>query len=164
MVDPAQAAGATSASITGLEAQVMAAQAEGAAISTYSTPSAPLMRQNAAKIAALRGQIEAEKRRLASTSQPTTNLAQRVYEYEGLAVDKDYAEKRLQVALESYDQARAVAAQRERFVVRVTNPNYPDEPVLPKRFLSFIETIIVAVAGYAIIALAIAGVRDHQGI
>ena len=67
-------------------------------------------------------------------------------------------------ALGSYDSARTAAAQRERFVVRVVNPNYPDRPTLPRRFLSFLETLAAAAAAYAIIALAIAGVRDHQGI
>ena len=57
-----------------------------------------------------------------------------------------------------------LASQRERFLVRAVNPNYPDSPTLPKRILRFFEVLAVAVALYAIVALSIAGVRDHQGI
>ncbi|MGZ8370256.1 MAG: hypothetical protein ACXWVH_04275 [Caulobacteraceae bacterium] len=163
VLDPSASATATSGAIQALEAQVAQVQGEAASIATYSTANAPLMRQNAARLATLRAQIAAEKQRLASSGN-SNSLAEKVYQYEGLAVDKEYAEKRLVAALESFDQARALASQRERFVVRVVSPNYPDEATLPRRFLSFIETVLVALAAYAIVALAIAGVSDHQGI
>lgn len=162
LVDPTANASATGGTITGLEQQLLAANAELAQISTYSTANAPQVRQLRARITAIQGQIASEKQRLASTSQPNT-IANRLYEYEGLAVQNEYAEKRLVTALASYDQARTIASQRERFLVRVTNPNYPDEATLPNRVLNFFEAILAAVAAYAIIALAIAGVRDHQG-
>jgi capsule polysaccharide export protein KpsE/RkpR len=56
------------------------------------------------------------------------------------------------------------ASQRERFLVRAVDPNYPDEPTLPKRILRSFEVIAIAIALYAIVTLTIAGVRDHQGI
>jgi capsule polysaccharide export protein KpsE/RkpR len=40
----------------------------------------------------------------------------------------------------------------------------PDHATQPNRLLSFIEAMIVSIAAYGIIALVIAGVRDHQGI
>ncbi len=79
-------------------------------------------------------------------------------------VKSEYAEKALVAALSSYDQARATASQRERFLVRIIPPHVPDRPTLPNRMLSFIEALLVAAAAYGIIALIVAGVRDHQGI
>ncbi|HEX8232968.1 MAG TPA: hypothetical protein VF559_06465 [Caulobacteraceae bacterium] len=162
LVDPSTNASTTSGTIHSLEQQLLTANAEMAQVGTYSTPNAPQMRQLQARVAALQRQVAVERQRLAGTSQPNT-IASRLYEYEGFAVQSEYAQRRLVAALESYDQARTVASQRERFLVRVTNPSYPDEATLPNRPLNFLEAILAAMAAYAIIALVIAGVRDHQG-
>ncbi len=79
-------------------------------------------------------------------------------------MNNDYAEKQLVAAMAANDTAKTLAGQRERFLVRITNPNLPEEAALPHRLLSFIEALIVLLAAYGIVALAIAGVRDHQGI
>ncbi len=49
-------------------------------------------------------------------------------------------------------------------MVKVVAPHLPDRPSRPHRLLSFLESLIVAIAAYGVIALAVAGVRDHQGI
>jgi capsule polysaccharide export protein KpsE/RkpR len=40
----------------------------------------------------------------------------------------------------------------------------PDEAALPDRLVDFFEAMIIAIAAYGILALSIAGIRDHQGI
>ena len=49
-------------------------------------------------------------------------------------------------------------------MVPAVAPNLPDEPTEPHRLTSFLEAMLVLIAVYGIVALAIAGVRDHQGI
>src|SRR5665213_2919234 len=155
-------ASAQTGQITVLQQQIMQARATMASIATYSTANSPVMQQNQALINSLQSQIDKLQGTL--TSSNSKAMAQRLYEYEGLAVSNDYAEKRLVAALAAYDAARALADQRERFLVRVTEPTMPDDPALPDRLLDFIEALIIAVAAYGIIALSIAGIRDHQGI
>ena len=163
IVEPTQAAAAQQAEISTLLQALNAAQAERAALASYSTASNPLAKQADARIASLQQQLAAAKANLASTSQGNT-VAQKLYGYEGLALANEYAAKKLESARANFDQARILASQRERFLVRAVNPNYPDSPTLPKRILRFFEVLAVAVALYAIVALTIAGVRDHQGI
>ncbi len=141
----------------------MQTRAELATMLTVNTPNSPQARQLQARIGALEGQIAETQKKVADTSR-SDNLAKRLYDYEGLLVANEYAEKQLVAALGAYDNALAVASQRERFLVRIVNPNLPDRPTQPKRLLSFIEALLVVVAAYGIIALAVAGVRDHQGI
>jgi capsular polysaccharide transport system permease protein len=162
LLDPVAIASAQTSQISALQQQIVQAQATRASLATYSTPNAPAMAQNQALINSLQAQIKALQDKLTSTRSGA--MAQRLYEYEGLAVTNDYAEKRLVAALQAYDAARALADQRERFVVRVTEPNMPDKPTLPTRWLDFIEAMIIAIAAYGILALSIAGIRDHQGI
>ncbi len=163
MLDPQLTAGATSGTINGLETQILQTRAELASLLTYNTPHSPQVVQLRARIAALEGQITETRRKVADTSR-TDNLAQRLVVYEGLVVANEYAEKQLVAALGAYDSALAVAGQRERFLVRIVSPNLPDRPSQPKRLLMFLEAMLVVVAAYGIVALAIAGVRDHQGI
>jgi capsular polysaccharide transport system permease protein len=162
LLDPVAVASAQTGQITALQQQIMQARATMATLGTYSTPNAPAMQQNQALINSLEAQIKGLQSKL--TSNNSGAMAQRLYEYEGLAVANDYAEKRLVAALGAYDGARSLADQRERFLVRVTEPNVPDEPALPNRWLDFFEAMIIAIAAYGILALSIAGIRDHQGI
>jgi BexC/CtrB/KpsE family polysaccharide export inner-membrane protein len=162
LLDPVAIASAQTGQITSLQQQIMQARATMASMATYSTPNAPAMQQNQALINSLQAQINALQTRL--TANKSGAMAQRLYEYEGLAAANEYAEKRLAAALASYDGARVLADQRERFLVRVTEPNMPDDPALPNRWLDFFEAMIIAIAAYGILALSIAGIRDHQGI
>jgi BexC/CtrB/KpsE family polysaccharide export inner-membrane protein len=163
MLDPLMTAGATSGTINTLQQEVLQTRAEIATLLTYNTPNSPQVTQLKARISALEGQIAETQHKVDDTSR-SDNLAKRLYEYEGLVVTNEYAEKQLVAALGAYDAALAVAGQRERFLVRIVNPNLPDRPAQPKRLLTFLEALLVVVAAYGIIALAIAGVRDHQGI
>lgn len=162
LLDPVAVASAQTGQITALQQQILATKATMASLATYSTPNAPVMQQNQALVNSLEAQIKQLQTKL--TANNNGAMAQRLYEYEGLAVANDYAEKRLVAALGAYDAARSLADQRERFLVRVTEPNEPDDPALPERFLDFFEAMIIAIAAYGILALSIAGIRDHQGI
>ena len=163
MVDPAATAAARSGAVEAMQNQVLGAQADIASLMTYNTANSPQVVQLRAKVTALQGQIADAQRHLTSGSK-TDTMAQKLYDYEGLAVKSEYAERALVAAMGSNDSARALASQRERFLVRITNPNLPDQATEPKRLVAFIEALLVLVAVYGIIALAIAGVRDHQGI
>ncbi len=163
MLDPMSSAAAASGSVESMRAAVIQSQAEMAGLMTYNQPSAPAVVQLRARIQALQSQITQSQNRMTNPTAPTS-LAQQLYQYEGLMVANEYAEKQLVGAMTAYDTARAIADQRERFLVRIINPHLPDKATEPNRMLSFIETMVVLIAGYGIIALAVAGIRDHQGI
>ena len=133
IVDPAQAAQAQQGAISALTAQLNQARTDRSALTAYSTPNAPLVVQADAKIATIQRQLATEQSKLAGNSHDNT-VAQKLYGYEGLSVANDYAEKKLAAAMQNYDSARLVASQRERYLVRAVNPNFPDQPMLPRRF------------------------------
>ncbi len=163
MLDPVGVAAARSGSVMGLEDAVRSSKADLATLRTFNTDRSPQVVQLKARIAILESQIAQTQSDLTAPKRSDT-MAEKLLQYEGLMVTNDYNEKQLVAALSAYDSAKSVASQRERFLVKITNPNLPDRPVLPHRMLSFLESLIVVVAGYGVIALAIAGVRDHQGI
>jgi capsular polysaccharide transport system permease protein len=162
-IDPLTAAASTSSGMAGMQQQILQARTEMAALLSVNTPnSAPVM-QVRARIAGLEQQIVAEQKRIADTA-ARDNITQRLREFEGLQITSEYAEKQLVAALTAYDAAKSLASERERFIVPVIAPNLPQTATEPHRFASFFEALFVLVAVYGVVALAIAGIRDHQGI
>jgi capsular polysaccharide transport system permease protein len=163
LLDPTATAAAQSAAVMGQQQEVLQAKADLSSLLTYNTPKSPQVVQARARIAAIEAQIEDQQAQIA-TAKNNNTLAHQLYEYEGLAIANDYADKQLVAAQAAYDGAVSLATQRDRFLVRVIEPNLPEKASEPHRLLAFFEALIVLIAAYGIIALAIAGVRDHQGI
>ncbi len=161
-LDPAASAIATSTGVSAMQQEVIELRADMAAQLSFNRPNSPQMTQAMAKIKGLEQQIAIQQKAIASKS--SDSIAERLRTFEGLQVTSEYAERNLVAALSAYDAARNVASERERFVVPAVVPNLPDEPSEPHRLASFLEAMIVLIAVYGIVALAIAGVRDHQGI
>ncbi len=161
-LDPSASAIATSAGITAMQQEVIELRADMAGQLAYSRASSPQMAQMEAKIRGLEEQIALQQKTISNKN--SDSITERLRTYEGLKVTSEYAERQLVAALSAYDAARTVASERERFVVPAVAPNLPDEPTEPHRLAAFLEAMLVLIAVYGIVALAIAGVRDHQGI
>ena len=162
-LDPVSSGVAISAGINGMRQEVLEAKAELTGLLSYNQPGSAPVAQTEARIRGLETQIAAQEGRIANTS-ARDSIAERLKTFEGLQIASDYADRQLVAALGSYDAARTLANQRERFVVPAVPPNLPDEPTEPHRLAAFLEAMLVLIAIYGIVALAIAGVRDHQGI
>ncbi len=158
-VDPKIAGAQMQGSQAALENQAAAAQAELASALTFNRADSPVVRQLRARLASL----QAQAGRLRA-DQGAGGGGRQVTDYETLVIQRESAEQKLVAANTAFDTARATAQQREKYVVRVVNPSQPDRPTAPKRLLDFLTVMVFALAGYAIISLAVAGIRDHRGV
>ncbi|MGF1454477.1 MAG: hypothetical protein ACFB6R_03770 [Alphaproteobacteria bacterium] len=149
--------------VMGLEQEVTRLRADLASMRTISQDASPQVQQLKARILALEGQIGEQRAKLAGADQGGT-LAESLITYEELLVEHEYADRRLISALTALDTARALAEKRQRFLVRIVNPNLPMEATEPRRVLSFILTLILIVVAYGIISFTIAGINDHRGV
>jgi capsular polysaccharide transport system permease protein len=163
MIDPMTSAATMSGGVAGMQEEIVQTRAEMTQMLSYNTPNSPQIRQMEARIQGLQQQIDAERHRIANT-QADDSIAQRLREYESLTITSEYADKQLLAALSAADSARSLASQRERFIVQIIPPDLPQTATEPHRLIGFLEALIVLVAVYGVVALAIAGVRDHQGI
>jgi capsular polysaccharide transport system permease protein len=162
-LDPLATAIATSTGISAMQQEVLELKSDLASMYAYDRPNTPAVAQAEAKIAGLQHEIDIQEKKIADTKAPDS-IAERMKVYEGLQINSTYADQQLVAALSSYDAARTLASQRDRFVVPAVPPSLPDEATEPHRLSSFLEALLVLIAVYGIVALAIAGVRDHQGI
>jgi|WetSurMetagenome_2_1015567.scaffolds.fasta_scaffold55305_3 capsular polysaccharide transport system permease protein len=163
MLDPQAAAIGTASGMAAMQQEILQDRATIAQMLSFNRADSPTVRQLQARVDGLQQQIDSESKRI-SNIKAGDNITQRLREFEGLAIESDYADKKLVSALAAYDAARGLADQRQRFIVPVVAPNLPEEAALPHRMIAFLETMLVLIAVYGIVALAIAGIRDHQGI
>jgi capsular polysaccharide transport system permease protein len=165
-VNPAATGQSAVGGVAQLEAQAGAVRAELNALGTYARPNAPQVVQAQARLATLNAQIAALQARQGGSGGAGGggNLSQRVTQYEALIAQRDFAEKKLGSVQTAYDQARTSAEQREKYVVRIVQPNMPQEATEPNRLTDWLIVLIFAGTAYAIITLIVAGIRDHQGV
>ena len=159
-LDPSASGAQIVGGIGQLEASAAEVRGEIASLLTYSRQDAPQVRQLQARLSAINAEIAS----LRNQQGPSANLAQEVTNYETLQLIRANAEKKLAAAETAYDQARATAEQREKFVARIVNPNLPQTPTSPRRWLEFLTAMVFAMAGYALASLTLAAIRDHRGI
>jgi capsular polysaccharide transport system permease protein len=158
IIDPDKSATANLELIGHLEAQVDAlkAQRNAVAASAAQSPQLPLLDK---QIAAFQGQINAE---LASQAGQADSLAPKVSQYQKLMLDSELAAKGLEAALTGLEASRLDARRQQVFLERVVNPSLPDRPEEPKRLKMVFLIFVSSLLAYGIIALVIAGLREHQ--
>jgi capsular polysaccharide transport system permease protein len=158
MIDPDKSATADLELLSHLEAQVDAlkAQRNAVAASASQSPQLPLLDK---QIAAFQGQIDGER---ASQAGAANSLAPKIAQYEKLTLDSQIAAKSLESALAGLESARLDARHQQVFLERVVNPNLPDKPEEPHRLKMVFLVLVSSLLAYGIIALVIAGLREHQ--
>jgi capsular polysaccharide transport system permease protein len=119
-------------------------------------PQIPLLRT---RIAGLTRQIDSELGRAAGGNRSLSASAVR---YQRLALDREYADKRLAGAMASLQEARNEARRKQAYVERIVQPNLPDEALEPRRLRGILATLVLGLIAYGILSLLLAGVREHH--
>jgi capsule polysaccharide export protein KpsE/RkpR len=111
------------------------------------------------RIHAYEQQAEDERTKMAGDA---GSLAPMIGEYERLTLERDLAGKTLSAAATASEEARLEARRKRLYLERVVNPNLPDAPTEPHRMQSLITVLASLLLAYGIIALLIAGFREHR--
>lgn len=157
VIDPGkQAAGMLEIS-NGLVAQraVLQAQLDQMQRVTPQNPSIPALRN---RIRAISVQIASQDSRVVGGD---NGIASKVGGYENLLVEQEFATASLNVANAALVQARAEAQRQQFYLERVVDPNVPDMPLLPYRFLSVLVVAAGALCLYFIGWMLIVGILEH---
>lgn len=161
LLNPEAAVGTLVALISSLESEAVKARTKMAEARSYMRDDSTQVIALMARIAALEGQVKSEKTRLIGDDRRVLNDV--ISDYEGLVVDREFAEKRYLSALASLEAARIRAEGKSRYLVAFAPPTLPDASIWPRR-LSFTS---LAFAGstlfFGITSLVIAAIREHAG-
>jgi capsular polysaccharide transport system permease protein len=110
------------------------------------------------RAASLRDAISAEAAKVTSSH---GSFSARAPNFERLALDVQFADKQLGVALAELESARAEALQKQLYLERLVQPSLPDKAMEPKRFRSVLIVFVLSLIGWAVASILIASVREH---
>ncbi|MCK0533333.1 capsule biosynthesis protein [Sphingobium sp. MAH-33] len=118
-------------------------------------PSIPSLRS---RIGAMAVQIASQDSRVVGTG---SGIASKLGGYENLLVEQEFATQSMTAANTALVQARAEAQRQQFYLERVVDPNVPDSPLLPKRFLNVLIVFAASLCLYFIAWMFMVGVVEH---
>jgi capsular polysaccharide transport system permease protein len=157
LYDPARQSELQLQEIGALRSELVATRKQVADVQSMAkdNPQIPVL-QNRARV--LQGQIESEMGRVAGDR---TSLSSKTPQYEAITLDRDFAAKYLQVALDSLEQARENAMSQQLYIERIEEPNQPDVAIEPRALRDVGATLFLSLIVWALSALLITAVREH---
>ncbi|MES2158859.1 MAG: capsule biosynthesis protein [Pseudomonadota bacterium] len=122
---------------------------------TPRNPSIPALRN---RITAISVQIASQDNRVVG---PGGAIASKMGGYENRLVEQEFATQSLTAANAALVQARSEAVRQQYYLERVVDPNTPDTPLLPKRFINVLIVFGSALCLYFIAWMFAIGVLEH---
>jgi capsular polysaccharide transport system permease protein len=106
----------------------------------------------------LQDAIDAETAKVAGGQQ---SLSSKSVDYESVELQREYADKRLEVALTSLQQARENAMKQQLYVEGIARPNQPDIAIEPKRARNVAATFLLSLVVWGVLSLFVTAVKEH---
>jgi len=85
-----------------------------------------------------------------------------IAEYEGLTVDREFAEENYRAALAAVDLARANASRQSRYLATYIAPTVAETSEYPRRGLILGLAALFLTLGWSVMALVYYSVRDRS--
>ena len=126
----------------------------------------PRLRQAQRLIEVIRERIAAERDQLSSggTQEGGTgdDYPELIAEYEGLVVDREFAEESYRAALAALDIARANASRQSRYLATFIQPTLAQTSEYPRRTAIFGMAALFLLLGWSVVALVYYSIRDRS--
>mgnify|MGYP002700202761 CR=1 FL=1 len=126
----------------------------------------PRLRQAERMIVVIRERIASEREQLSSggTLEGGTgdDYPQLIAEYEGLIVDREFAEENYRAALAALDLARANAQRQSRYLATYIAPTLAETSEYPRRTVIIGLAALFLTLGWSIMALVYYSIRDRS--
>lgn len=147
-----------------LQQQLAEALIELDDVSETTTRTDPRVVNLTRRIAAIRTRIAQERESFANQSVAGVeeDYPTLMSEYEGLVVDREYAERAYTAALTSLDVARNNIARQSRYLAAYVQPTLPQTPEYPQRFVLSLLAGLFLVLAWSIMALVYYSLRDRR--
>lgn len=132
-------------------------------LTTTTSEGDPRLRQAERLIVVIRARIASEREQLSSSGGGIDDdYPALIAEYEGLVVDREFAEESYRAALGALDLARANASRQSRYLATYITPTLAETSEYPRRLVIFGLGSLFLLLGWAIMALVYYSVRDRS--
>ncbi len=163
IVDPSADVQGQMGLLASLQAQQAAAMIEVTLLQETAQPADPRLRQAQRRLAVIAQMITEERAKLGGDAQGDgPGYSALIGDYERLAVEREFAERAYLAALTAYDNARAEAQRKSRYLAAYVQPTLPETPLYPRRL-----TLTALVFGFSLLIWSVAvlvwySVRDRR--
>ena len=89
------------------------------------------------------------------------SLSARAPAFERLALESEFADKELGMALETLETARNEAARKQLYLDRLVQPSQPDRAMEPRRIRSVFTILLLGLIAWGVVSLVLASIREH---
>lgn len=148
-----------------LEQQLAASLIEADILRENSREGDPRITQADKRIEIIERRIAEERRKLGVGSiggESDGNYATILTEYEGLAVDREFAEQAYIAALAAYDTALAEARRKSRYLAAYIKPTLAETSGFPNRPVLIATALFFAFCVWAVVMLVYYSIRDRR--
>jgi len=159
VIDPERQATAQLQQVAKLQDELIATTTQLAQLKAF-TPSNPQIPSLENRVKTLRSEIGKETGKVTGDQKSLSNKAA---EFQRLALESDFANKQLASALASLESARNEAQRQQIYLERIAQPSLPDVAQEPRRFRSFLATLVFCLVAWGILSMLLAGIKEHQG-
>jgi capsular polysaccharide transport system permease protein len=140
-----------------IQEELVSTEAELAQIKKLS-PDNPQIRSLSSRADSLRAAISSEASKVTSAR---GSFSARAPNFERLALDVEFADKQLGIALAGLESARSEAQQKQLYLERLVQPNRPDKAMSPRRPRSVFTIFLFSLIAWGVASLLVASVREH---
>jgi capsular polysaccharide transport system permease protein len=158
VIDPERQSGIQLQQIAKLQDERVTITAQLAQVQAF-TPDNPQIPSLKLRADRLQQEIDAEINRVAGSEK---SLAKKASEFERLALEREFADKQLSIALASLEQARNEAVRKQLYLERIAQPSKPDKAMAPRRARGVLATFVMSMVAWGILTILLAGVREHK--
>jgi len=149
-----------------LQQQLAEALIEHDLLLQTATATDPRVAQAARRIDVIRARIRDERDTFTSDNTDTgavgEDYPQLIAEFEGLSVDREYAEQTYRATLAALELARANAARQSRYLAAYVQPTLPETSEFPRRFVLSGLVLLFLTLVWSIMALVYYSLRDRN--
>lgn len=110
------------------------------------------------KIYSLNSQILKKEKSLVGTNSDLSDIS---LTHERLLMQKEFAAKRYQIALLSYQEAIKIANKKSKYIVTITEPMLADEALEPEKLYIIVTIFVVSFLSASLLLLFHASIKDH---
>ena len=157
-IDPASTATAGGELISQLSVTIANLRAERSQIAAEA-PNSPQLPILDGRIRAYERQVQEARAAIAGGAD---SLVPKISTYEQLATEREFAQRALLAATQALESARLDSRRQKLYLERIVNPSQPDEALQPRRWLSILAVLLVALTVYGTGWLIAAGVRESR--
>lgn len=163
IVDPVADIAGRMGVINGLQEQLAQALVDYDLLLQTNPDTDPRVRQAERRIEVIRERIAEERRTFASldVGASDTDYPRLIAQFEGLAVNQDFAERTYTAALTALDAARSTASRQSLYLATYVRPTLAERAEYPQRGLLVGLSALFLLLGWSVVVLVYYSLRDR---